>query len=953
MSTRTFIENLNLVASAIDGDLETLRKIISKGNDAPLDANGEDGDKYMEYDNAGLNTYREWSKVNGHWEIVFAGFEDYIRTDGSIQMNDGWTPIFDQDVVTKIVVDTLAQRVTDIETKTDFISVSQNVDLDGMESDVADSKTITDLITITDPVDFENVVLDTRQVIGSGALSGGGGLDVNVDITHNDTDGYKHVPNGGTAGQALEHTGTPGTAKWVDKTNPERGGIEYSNSTEYFEGDIVSQVYKVYLCIAGGTNFDPGTQPAYWKDISGTQYSAGTFTPQTGTEYPDSTNETAGATWTISGLGAAIGYELTMGSYSGTTVFDNDQYVFHDPDWTISFYPRVAVERGGVYFSSGESYLGGDIVSYGADVYIALRDTSGDVPDVSPADWRLNSSDSIPTSVDVAVTDPITKTGTLSGGDLNIGHSDVTGSKHLPAGGLPGQVLKNTASGTGEWTVSEEVGGVAHNASLEYSLYDIVSYVGVAYICMSVPTVNPGSFVPSDWEAIGGTDGAVVWQGVWLSQEYQLNDLVRDGEWTMIANKITSDRAAPQTVGSEEYDVKDAAFADITGPSEIIHTGHQYVFTKAGWIQGLYIKVPEWSIDSVSRVTVRNDSTGATAAVDNPLLNAGEWTSISMSESIVGIGTSLTVLLSFYNSPEADTITGNWLTDANAVITTVPASGEVIISDLVSPQFISYSYTDRDGGDRTAELDGLGIGSIIDISEAGDSSRFVECEVTAIDSTPVGFVTYSVTTITSSGDLRDNRASSNRISGPISQATHYYEETGYRPNNSGSFSDTTSVLIIDGVDQLVSNSAFGVDIKFQEAVVSPDWDFVASSAAGVAGAGGDVTEAIDVIYDSSMDPTTGTANLQDAMLDHGKSIEERVSKATGLYSGGSMGTSITLPDTRVLVTAGSGTIVDSYTTPDNSSFDGINWVETDWTISMSSAIGKVYIGIEYTGVGVG
>jgi len=45
---------------------------------------------------------------------------------------------------------------------------------------------------------------------------------------------------------------------------------------------------------------------------------------------------------------------------------------------------------------------------------------------------------------------------------------------------------------------------------------------------------------------------SVTWKGTWADGEYVVNDMVRDGEWSMIANATTLERPAPQPIGDEE-----------------------------------------------------------------------------------------------------------------------------------------------------------------------------------------------------------------------------------------------------------------------------------------------------------------------------------------------------------------------------------------------------------------
>ena len=47
--------------------------------------------------------------------------------------------------------------------------------------------------------------------------------------------------------------------------------------------------------------------------------------------------------------------------------------------------------------------------------------------------------------------------------------------------------------------------------------------------------------------------GRMLWKNEWASGEYNQYDVVRDGDWRMIANTTTSTRPAPQASGDAYY----------------------------------------------------------------------------------------------------------------------------------------------------------------------------------------------------------------------------------------------------------------------------------------------------------------------------------------------------------------------------------------------------------------
>jgi len=66
-------------------------------------------------------------------------------------------------------------------------------------------------------------------------------------------------------------------------------------------------------------------------------YPVDDFTPNSSQEYPDTTDQTSGAMWQVSGL-PSEGYTITSGDLSGQTVYNSNWYIYLDdnPNWMIS-----------------------------------------------------------------------------------------------------------------------------------------------------------------------------------------------------------------------------------------------------------------------------------------------------------------------------------------------------------------------------------------------------------------------------------------------------------------------------------------------------------------------------------------------------------------------------------------------------------------------------------------
>ena len=69
-------------------------------------------------------------------------------------------------------------------------------------------------------------------------------------------------------------------------------------------------------------------------NISG-YYPVGYFTPTAGSEYPDTSAESPGATWTVDGVDDSAGYTFTGGDLAGETAHNGDRMIFGDTSWIL------------------------------------------------------------------------------------------------------------------------------------------------------------------------------------------------------------------------------------------------------------------------------------------------------------------------------------------------------------------------------------------------------------------------------------------------------------------------------------------------------------------------------------------------------------------------------------------------------------------------------------------
>jgi len=229
----------------------------------------------------------------------------------------------------------------------------------------------------------------------------------------------------------------------------ERGGIAYSNITDYTVGDLVTDINEIgsfYVSINTPNINNPLSDSLYWVLSADAQYynahtggdkngdgvldniddsGAGTgmggvlhcpwdstsgdplytpVTPNTIGEYPNTTlnPEKEGANWYIDGLGKddhgnSIQYLMVTGNLIGIGVADGDKLTWvggvHGAEvWMITPRPRVIGERGGLQWRSGETYSQGDTVTEGVDnitfTATAQQPLVSITPSLNPSDWK-------------------------------------------------------------------------------------------------------------------------------------------------------------------------------------------------------------------------------------------------------------------------------------------------------------------------------------------------------------------------------------------------------------------------------------------------------------------------------------------------------------------------------------------------------------------------------------
>ena len=321
----------------------------------------------------------------------------------------------------------------------------------------------------------------------------------------------------------------------------------------------------------------------------------------------------------------------------------------------------------------------------------------------------------------------------------------------------------------------------------------------------------------------------MVWKGTWVDASYLKNDVTLDNSWTMIANKDTIDRPAPQETGAQEDSIiKPVSFTTDTNLS-VIEVRHIFTTTKTGFLKGIEVYTPHYGLDSISKVTMVTAGSGK--VINNPVLSANNWTLLAVDSIALGIGVQLMVIFEYYNSVAANSINGPW---ASNVGTGEPPAQDFNIDNLITPTIVEISHTDANSSDRSADLDNIISGSIITIFETGDTERNIKFEVDVVSTAGTTSTSYTVLTnsiINGVKDIRGGRVCSIKIDAPISVSSDYSRVSDYYPTNNPSWATIETELYYSGVLQADAgdDDAYGINLIFQEATISPDWDLVATS----------------------------------------------------------------------------------------------------------------------------
>ncbi|RLB40898.1 MAG: hypothetical protein DRH30_07930 [Deltaproteobacteria bacterium] len=333
----------------------------------------------------------------------------------------------------------------------------------------------------------------------------------------------------------------------------------------------------------------------------------------------------------------------------------------------------------------------------------------------------------------------------------------------------------------------------------------------------------------------------------WLSQTYYTQEVVRDGDWTMVANKETTDRAAPQPTGGLAWTVPDVpawSVLQFTGP---VSSGLRIqnitdlwsILRVRVWVQGITAS------DHYRVVTVDNITGERTIGqeFDGTIVDAPGWLTLATSFSLVP-GADVVIYLLHENSAGTTDFNHPWAVVGSSNQDNDPGLGNIDWDNQITR--IRLNEEDDDGADRSSELASVTLNSIIRVVDEDDLNSYYEFEVIGITDM-IGWWQYATVLLnTGSGGPPPLGRSQVYFQIPVATPADYV----VLPGNYTGVPSLTGLLQLGNGAATEDDKSYGTDVEAQRYIASPDWDLLAlfgggSSSSGSGGSSELFTDLLD------------------------------------------------------------------------------------------------------------
>ena len=336
------------------------------------------------------------------------------------------------------------------------------------------------------------------------------------------------------------------------------------------------------------------------------------------------------------------------------------------------------------------------------------------------------------------------------------------------------------------------------------------------------------------------------WENVWAPGTYETFDVVFDQLFAMVANKQTSDRAAPQPVGQPFFLLPDdGSNWDGTDPSFVgqVTSSNRYTFARFGVIQSFRVYIPEGSDNTIEYRAFYQDRTDPNniIIISSPVFTTAftdRWITVNLRGTVVNVGSIIEVGLITLNSATGTDDTFQWNSIANSNPDNDPGSGNLNTNNADTQ--LRINNIDDGGTNRITNLTAITPGTTITVSDAANPLALTAYQVITVADN-IGYFTYGVSVITSGlGGYLRNALTNVKIQIPVAQATEYVQGTAQWGTIPSQYTAIVGHLITSS--DVTNANAYGSDIQFLEYAASPDWDilsFIGGGGGGGDGSGGD------------------------------------------------------------------------------------------------------------------
>jgi hypothetical protein len=399
-------------------------------------------------------------------------------------------------------------------------------------------------------------------------------------------------------------------------------------------------------------------------------------------------------------------------------------------------------------------------------------------------------------------------------------------------------------------------------------------------------------------ETIALIEDRVRWRNLWVQQTYEENDMVRDGVYTMIANKDTNDKAAPVPVSPLTWMVpNNPVWSDLAHVGSVV-SGIRLTPPAGRYFQASEIRVwlPDVTVDAQYMIIIVDLVSGLYrigAEFNGTILPIPGWFETPVDPVFISEGDDAVVALVAQNSTASTTFEYPWMWRGAAQLPTDPNNGNMNRDNQHTILRVSKTPSGGPQGAAGPDLESVIVGTVIRSETDINEFNYFEWRVAGIVDNGT-WMEYTVTLLnTGLGGNLDDQLANVTFTIPVALEAKYVAVS----NAWSTQPDIQGYLQFDQIlDGTFSQDQFGVDVLLQEYAASDDWDIVAISGGGGTSEGG-----APVAVQQLESWPTGPTHLEAS------------------YS--QVGTALTVP-------AGRGVIMDSYTDPENiPTITALDWPE--------------------------